>query len=57
MNFRQGPLGFFTTGTKEAPGNQALRDQQLALKWVQKNIGAFGGNPKRVTYDDLQMIF
>lgn len=50
MNYRVGALGFLALpGNSEAPGNVGLFDQQLALQWVQKNIGTFGGNPKSVT--------
>ena len=31
-------------------GNQGLKDQQLALQWIQDNIGTFGGNKDRVSF-------
>lgn len=55
MNYRVGIFGFFAHPelTKEsghgASGNYGLMDQIAALKWVQKNIAAFGGDPANVT--------
>ncbi len=55
LNYRLGPLGFLVHPllSRESPegtsGNYALLDQIAALKWVQRNITAFGGNPDRVT--------
>jgi para-nitrobenzyl esterase len=55
FNYRLGRLGFFAFPalSKEHPeepkGNYAYMDQIAALKWVQKNIAAFGGDPKNVT--------
>lgn len=49
INYRLGALGFLCLGTREAPGNAGLKDQIAALKWVQRNIAKFGGNPNRVT--------
>jgi para-nitrobenzyl esterase len=55
FNYRLGPFGFFSHPelTKEsgrnASGNQALMDTIAALRWVQSNIAAFGGDPNNVT--------
>jgi para-nitrobenzyl esterase len=54
-NYRLGPFGFYAHPelTKEsgrnASGNYGVMDLAAALKWVQANIGAFGGDPGRVT--------
>ena len=55
INYRLGPFGFlaYPALSKESPhgvsGNYGLMDQVQALKWVKKNIAAFGGNPANVT--------
>ncbi|GMT19759.1 hypothetical protein PFISCL1PPCAC_11056 [Pristionchus fissidentatus] len=49
INYRVAYLGFFTTGDSVCPGNVGLWDQTEALKWVQQNIDAFGGNKDNVT--------
>jgi para-nitrobenzyl esterase len=55
INYRLGIFGFFAhpeltaESGHHASGNYALLDQIAALQWVQKNIGAFGGDPARVT--------
>jgi len=55
INYRTNIFGFFVHPelTKESPrhaaGNYGLLDQVAALRWVRKNIAAFGGDPERVT--------
>jgi para-nitrobenzyl esterase len=55
FGYRVGPLGFLVHPelTRESPhhssGNYGFMDQVAALEWVQRNISAFGGDPKRVT--------
>lgn len=49
INYRLGILGFGATGDSILPGNNGLKDQVAALKWIQRNIGAFGGNRNNVT--------
>jgi len=55
INYRLGALGFLAHSAldDESPehvsGNYGIEDQQEALKWVRRNILAFGGDPTRVT--------
>ena len=54
INYRLGALGFLAHEDLRDPdtgtfANWAVQDQMLALRWVQENIGVFGGDPHRVT--------
>ncbi|KAJ8726118.1 hypothetical protein PYW07_000816 [Mythimna separata] len=49
LNYRLNVHGFLCLGIKEAPGNAGMKDQVAALRWVQRNIRAFGGDPDNVT--------
>jgi para-nitrobenzyl esterase len=56
FNYRLGRFGFFAhpalsaeIGKSEALGNYGYMDQLAALKWVQRNARAFGGDPGNVT--------
>lgn len=55
INYRVGLMGFLAHPdlTREsrvgASGNYGLLDQIAALKWVQRNIAAFGGDPEKIT--------
>ena len=54
VNYRVGALGFLThpqlsREQPDAPANFGNLDQQAGLRWVQRNIAAFGGDPDKVT--------
>lgn len=55
FNYRLGRFGFFAHPALMAEaaggptGNWGLMDQVAALRWVQRNIESFGGNPDRIT--------
>src|SRR5215469_16448236 len=53
LNYRVGAFGFFShpaiNGEDHPAINYGIMDQQAALRWVQRNIAAFGGDPGNVT--------
>lgn len=55
LNYRLGVLGYLALSelSAESPlgisGNYGLLDQIEALRWIKRNIGAFGGDPAKVT--------
>ncbi|KAI9044261.1 putative triacylglycerol lipase (LipA) [Aspergillus affinis] len=51
INYRLAAFGFLDSEDVRESGNNnlGLRDQRVAMRWVQENIRAFGGDPKRVT--------
>ncbi|MCY1663408.1 carboxylesterase family protein [Chryseobacterium sp. SL1] len=48
ITYRLGLFGFLG-GSEERPANLGLFDMIESLKWIQKNIHSFGGNPENVT--------
>lgn len=52
INYRLGPFGFLTSSALREAGfkaNNGLDDQKVGLRWVQKHIKGFGGDPSNVT--------
>lgn len=55
VNYRVGSLGFLggkavqETTTDKSSGNFGLQDTREALRWVRRNIGAFGGDRDKIT--------
>ena len=54
VNYRLGAFGFLshpeiTSAQSDAPANFGHLDQQAGLRWVKRNIKAFGGNPDNIT--------
>eukprot|EP01029_Cantina_marsupialis_P022146 TRINITY_DN53920_c0_g1_i1.p1 TRINITY_DN53920_c0_g1~~TRINITY_DN53920_c0_g1_i1.p1 ORF type:complete len:521 (-),score=133.39 TRINITY_DN53920_c0_g1_i1:274-1836(-) len=54
-NYRLGPFGFLANDSlrkytnNNSAGNLGMQDQIMALKWIQRNIETFGGDPNNVT--------
>jgi carboxylesterase type B len=48
INYRLHILGFMSLPSKGISGNNALKDQQLALQWIHENIANFNGDPHNI---------
>lgn len=48
MNFRLGIFGFLNLNHGDYTGNMAMKDQQMALKWIYENIEQFSGNKNEI---------
>jgi carboxylesterase type B len=50
-NYRLGPFGFLNGKEMAELGllNLGMLDQRLALRWLQENVEAFGGDPTKIT--------
>ncbi|KAF2904193.1 hypothetical protein ILUMI_01985 [Ignelater luminosus] len=49
INYRLSAFGFLSTEDDVVLGNMGLKDQVMALRWVQNHIKSFGGNPNSIT--------
>ncbi|XP_045526745.1 juvenile hormone esterase-like [Pieris brassicae] len=49
INYRLGPYGFMCLDIPEVSGNQGLKDQTKALRWIRQNIELFGGDSDKIT--------
>jgi len=56
IQYRLFVYGFLSLDIEEAPGNQGLLDQSMALKWVYDNIKYFGGDNQRITVNIQKKI-
>lgn len=55
FNHRLAIFGYLSLNTPEYSGNMGLKDQQMALKWIHKNIGHFNGDNNRITIIGLSV--
>ena len=49
VNYRLGTLGFLSGIDDEHRGNFGVRDQQMAIEWLHRNVEYFGGDPDRIS--------
>ena len=49
IQYRLDAMGFLSCADEMVAGNFGLWDQNLAIRWVKTNIGAFGGDPESMT--------